>query len=316
MVDELLGLYRDALLIRRVEERLMELKDAGHIPGSVHLCIGEEAIPVGASRALEARDAVASTYRGHGWALVRGVDPAQILAEIMGRDSQLSGGRGGSLLFSSAPHGFLGENSIVGGGVPIALGAALASRYTRDGAIALAAVGDGAINQGSVHEALNFASAFSLPLVLLVENNLYSEMTPVRNMVNIDPLSVRAMGYGIPGQTIDGNDVFAVKEAVGLAVGRARRGQGPSLIEAKTERLVGHYSGDLQHYRPRGEIDRARQTEPLVRMRAAITQAMPDGEQQAAAVESEIAEVVRDAERRAFAVPWPDPTTVREHLYA
>jgi TPP-dependent pyruvate/acetoin dehydrogenase alpha subunit len=316
MGDELLDLFREALLIRRLEERLMELKLEGQIPGSIHLCVGEEAIPVGACRVLQDGDIVTSTYRGHGWAIARGIDPADIFAEIMGRDSPLCGGRAGSLMFSSARHGFLGENSIVGGGVPVALGSALASRYRRDGRVTVAAIGDGALNQGAVHEALNFAAAFALPLVVVVENNLYSEMTPVRNMVNINPLSARAMGYGMPGETIDGNDVYAVIGAAGSAVERARGGKGPSLVEATTERLVGHYSGDLQHYRPAGEIERARRSEPLVRMRTDIARLVPDGGQLVGTIEAEVMERVGDAELRALAMPWPDPSTVKRHLYA
>src|ERR1700680_1189395 len=157
--------YRAVATIRAFEERCMELKIAGEIPGSIHLCNGQEAIPVGACRTLEARDAVTATYRGHGWAIARGLPIGDLFAELLGRDSPLCGGRAGSPFFSSAPHGFLGENSIVGGGVPMAVGAALAALHDGSGAVSIVSIGDGALSQGAVHEALNFAAVYSLPLV-------------------------------------------------------------------------------------------------------------------------------------------------------
>ncbi len=308
--------YRSMAIIRAFEDRCMELKVAGEIPGSIHLCSGQEAIPVGACRTIEAGDAVTATYRGHGWAIARGLALSDLFAELMGRDSPLCGGRAGSPFFSSAPHAFLGENSIVGGGVPMAVGAALAATHDGSGAISMVSIGDGALSQGAVHEALNFAAVYSLPLVVVVENNVYSEMTPVRSMVRIDPLSRRAGAYGMPGQTIDGNDVGQVEQAVRAAVQRARKGEGPSLIEAMTERLVGHYSGDAQQYRPAGEVAAAREREPLARLRKSAAAKGEDWSQRLDRIDREVAELIDTAVAQARAMPFPDPATAKEHVYA
>lgn len=302
--------YRRIRLIRRFEERLVGLKADGAIQGSMHLCCGQEAIPVGACAALEERDALTVTYRGHGWAIARGLPLAQLFAELQGRESTLSGGRGGSPYFCSAAHGFLGENSIVGAGVPIAMGAALASQFDGSGSISLVAIGDGALNQGATHEALNMAGTFRLPFVVVVENNVYSELTPIRAMIATDTLVERAPIYGMAAAVVDGNDPTAVEQAVTEAVGRARSGGGPTLIEAHTERLVGHYDLDPQHYRPQGEIDDALTREPLVRLRAAIDPGEADH------LDVDVERELDEALAASTAVPFPDPSTVRDHLYA
>lgn len=308
--------YEQIARIRLFEERTSDLKAAGEIPGSIHLCNGQEAIPVGACAVLCDGDAVTATYRGHGWAVARGLALVELFAEMMGRDSALCGGRGGSPYFSSAAQGFLGENSIVGAGVPIALGAALAARVTGDGSASVVSIGDGAMNQGATHEALNFAAAFALPLVVVVENNLYSEMTPVRDMIRVEQLAERAAAYGMPGCTIDGNDPFVVLDAMREAIERARSGAGPSLIEAMTERLVGHYSGDAQAYRPEGEVDRARTREPLVRLRQRIADEQPELATRLEQVEARVAGEVSAAADAARQRPEPDPATATEHVYA
>ncbi|MGC4806790.1 thiamine pyrophosphate-dependent dehydrogenase E1 component subunit alpha [Micromonospora sp. DT233] len=306
--------YRAMARIRRFEERLAALKDAGEIPGSIHLCNGQEAIPVGASRALRDGDHVTATYRGHGWAIARGVDLAALYAEMMGRDSALCGGRAASPYLSDPARWFVGENSIVGAGVPIACGAALSAQRTGSGAVSVVSIGDGAMNQGNVHEALNMAAVLDLPLVLVVENNVYSEMSRISDMVRVRQLAERAPAYGVPGHTVDGNDPDAVYEAVAEAVDRAREGSGPSIVEAMTERLVGHYSGDAQHYRPAGEIAAARLREPLARVRAA---AAADAELTARldAIDAEVTAEIEAAVTAARAVPTPDPATAKEHVY-
>ncbi len=302
--------YRHVSLIRRFEERLVGLKADGLIQGSMHLCNGQEAIPVGACAALEARDALMVTYRGHGWAIARGLPLVQLFAELQGRASDLSGGLGGSPYFCSARHGFLGENSIVGAGVPIAMGAALASRFDGSGAVSLVSVGDGALNQGSVHEGLNMAGTMRLPLVVVVENNVYSELTPVRDMIPTATLVERASMYGMAAATVDGNDVGAVENAVHEAVERARSGVGPSLIEAHTERLVGHYDLDPQHYRPSGEIENAMTREPVGRLRRVI------GDTEADRIDAEIDRELDAAIVDSQDVPFPTTASVTEHLYA
>lgn len=314
--EELFDAYRQMLRIRRFEEKLMELKNDGQVPGSIHLCNGQEAIPVAMCRLLEERDAVTATYRGHGWALARGVSPVDMFAEMMGRDSALCGGRAGSPFFSDPRRGFIGENSIVGAGVPIALGAAMAARYSGDGSLSVVSIGDGALSQGSTHEALNWAAAFGLPLIVVVENNTYSEMTPVSEMVNIENLATRAIGYGIPGETVDGNDVSALEIAIGPAITRARNGEGPTLIEAMTERLVGHYSGDVQHYRPKGEIERAKQKEPLKRLESTIFEKVDGARERIEQIKTQVTQEISEAASTAALTDWPDSETVLEHLYA
>lgn len=305
--------YRMMATIRAFEDRLMKLKADGRVPGSIHLCNGQEAIPTAGCRALGPDDALTATYRGHGWAIARGVPLADLFGETMGRDSPLCGGRAGSPYLTAPTYGFMGENSIVGAGVPIAMGAAMASSLAGDGTVSLVSIGDGALSQGATHEALNFAAAFSYPLVVVVENNRYSEMTPVADMVNIEPLSQRASGYGIPGTTVDGNDPEATFDAIANAVVRARDGGGPSLVEALTERLVGHHSGDVQHYRPSGEVADARTREPLVRMRGRLgDEAVGDLD----AIDREVAQAVDEAVAAAERMPEPDAATVREHLLA
>jgi TPP-dependent pyruvate/acetoin dehydrogenase alpha subunit len=296
--------------MRLFEERVIELHTSGEVVGSVHLGNGQEAIAAGACAALDlTRDAVFVTYRGHSWALACGVDPAAVFAELMGRETGVNGGRGGSAYFSSVAHGFYGENSIVGGHAPIAVGAALAARYDGSGRVALAVFGDGALNQGSVHEAMNMASAFGLPVIFLVENNGYSELTPIEAMVRKPELYRRGEAYGIDGVRIDGNDPVAVHDAIAAAATACRAGQGPALIEAMTERLVGHYIGDAQVYRPRGEVDRAREREPI----AAYGAGAPD---RLEALRLEALAAIDAAVETARRSPPADPTSAREHLYA
>ncbi len=302
--------YLEIAVIRRFEERCVALKADGLIEGSMHLCSGQEAIPVGACRALEASDALSVTYRGHGWAIARGVPLADLFAELMGRDSPLCGGRGGSAFFSAPERGFLGENSIVGAGVPIAAGSALAARFDGQGSVTLCSIGEGAMNQGATHEALNMAGVMRLPLVVVIENNLYSELTPAGAMIATETLAERAPIYGMPGSRLDGNDADEVEAAVRTAVERARAGDGPSIVEAMTERLVGHYDLDPQHYRPKGEIESAMEREPLARLRARI------GDARADELDGEAARRIEDAVQSALAIAPPPVETAHEHLYA
>ncbi|MEI6363814.1 MAG: thiamine pyrophosphate-dependent dehydrogenase E1 component subunit alpha, partial [Actinomycetes bacterium] len=210
------------LRIRLLEEKIRDLRLAGDIVGSVHLCIGQEAGPAAVCDVLEPQDALFATYRGHGWALARGVPAEAILAELLGRATGVCGGRGGSAYFTAPQYGFYGENSIVGAGAPIAAGAALAARYDGSERVAVTVFGDGAINQGSVHEAMNFAAAFKLPIVFICENNKWSELTAIADMVGEPALWKRARAYGMLGQRLDGNDTTAVREASGQAIERAR----------------------------------------------------------------------------------------------
>lgn len=314
--EELARHLATMLRIRFFEEEIRRLRAEGAVVGSVHLCNGQEAIYVGACAALDLpRDVVFPTYRGHGWAIACGASLDAMFGELLGRTSGLNGGRGGSAYLSDPEHGMYGENSIVGGGVPIATGAALASTFDGSGRVAVAAFGDGAVNQGSVHEAMNFASIRRLPVLFLIENNRYSELTPTAAMLASDRLFKRSSAYGIPGVRIDGNDVVAVRDTVAEAARRARAGEGPVVIEAMTERIVGHYIGDAETYREPGEMDRLLEQEPVVRLSRALEAAgMSTGELDA--LREQTRAEVAAASARALEVPLADPTTVMEHLYA
>jgi TPP-dependent pyruvate/acetoin dehydrogenase alpha subunit len=301
--------------LRIFEERVRDLRVAGDAVGSIHLGIGQEAIPVGAVRSVGADDALFSTYRGHGWALALGAPAEAIFAEILGRETGINGGRGGSAYFSAPEYRFFGENSIVGASAPIATGAALAGRFDGTNRVAFVVFGDGAMNQGSVHEAMNFAAGMALPVVFLCENNYWSEMTAISDVVAVDELFRRAAGYGIPGERIDGNDVEVVAASVAQAVERARAGGGPSFIEAMTARLVGHYIGDAEQYRRPGELDAARERDPIVLLRARL---LGEGhsEFQLDEVERSVREDLEKAVAAALAAPVADPTTASSHVYA
>ncbi|WP_369226502.1 thiamine pyrophosphate-dependent dehydrogenase E1 component subunit alpha [Streptomyces sp. R39] len=314
--QELLGLYDRMCLVRFVEERVLELRKSEDIVGSVHLCNGQEAICVGTTQALDLpRDLVFPTYRGHGWGLSCGLPPEALFAELLGRATGVNGGRGGSAYHFAPQYGMYGENSIVGAGTVIASGAALAARYDGSGRITVAVIGDGAMNQGAVHEALNFASYQRLPVLFVVENNTWSELTPVAAMVHSDQLYKRASPYGIQAVRIDGNDVWNVLRTMRVAVERIRAGEGPVLIEAMTARIVGHYIGDPQAYRRPGELDDALSQEPLVRTRARL-ESLGVAAADLAERDERLRREVHAASERALAAPLADTDTVLEHLYA
>jgi TPP-dependent pyruvate/acetoin dehydrogenase alpha subunit len=307
--------HEQLLTIRYFEEKVTALRSAGSIVGSVHLCIGQEAGPVGAAGLLEPHDALFATYRGHGWALARGVPVEGLFAELLGRETGVNGGRGGSAYLTAPQFGFHGENSIVGAGAPIALGAALAGRHDGTNRVAMAVLGDGAMNQGSVHEAMNFASAFRLPVIFVCENNGWSELTPIDEMVAEPDLWRRASAYGMHGERLDGNDPEVVRGRTMRALDHARAGEGPVLLELMTQRLVGHYIGDAETYRRPGELDAARAVEPVARQRARL-RTLGVEEQVVDRLEKQVHDKIERAASAALAAPLADPKTVRSHVYA
>lgn len=304
--DALLSMWR----VRAFEEKVRALRGEGDIVGSVHLCIGQEAIPVGSCAVRGDNDAVFATYRGHGWALACGVPPESLFAELAGRETGVNGGRGGSAYFTAPDWNFFGENSIVGAGAPIAVGGALAARFDGSGRVSICVLGEGALNQGAVHEAFNFAAAFRLPVVFVCEHNRYSELTPTDEMIANPRLHERAAGYGMPGIELDGNNPIAVAAVVREALRRARGGEGPSLVVAHTQRLVGHYIGDAETYRTPGELDAARADEPIARLVRQV------GQDVAKHVETTARAEMESAADAALAAPLANPASVKEHLYA
>ena len=298
--------------IRLFEERCLQLS-ADVIAGSIHLCGGQEAIPVGAKAALLPGDRVVATYRGHGWAIEWGIPLIDLLAEICHRAEGVNGGRAGSAYLMAPEYGFIGENSIVGGGVPIATGVALAAVHAQDGRVCVVSIGDGAMNQGATHEGLNFAATRNLPVIFMAENNEWSEMTPITLTAKVDNLSDRALGYGIPGVRVDGNDPEAVRVAVSEAAVRARGGSGPTLIEAKTVRLMAHYNRDLEHYRTFEDKTESKERDPLPRLRdRMLDSGITDAE--ITVLETEVSEELDAIVEKVLSMPKSDPDTARDHV--
>jgi 2-oxoisovalerate dehydrogenase E1 component len=260
------ALLREMLRIRELEQRSLDLSQTTppQVVGSAHLCAGQEAVPVGTIAGLQEADQVIATYRGHGWALASGLSLTEVFGEICQRSIGVNGGRGGSAYMMAPERRFIGENSIVGAGVPIACGVAMYNVASRNGSVVTVSIGDGAFNQGSTHEGLAFAAARSLPMLIICENNGWSELTPTSLTFKVERIAQRANGYGIPGVTIDGADPIIVRDTIAQAAKRAREGGGPALIECRVPRLWGHYNRDIEHYRPKEDRDQARARDPII----------------------------------------------------
>jgi TPP-dependent pyruvate/acetoin dehydrogenase alpha subunit len=296
--------YRDMLRIRAFEERTQALFLANKYQGSTHMAIGQEAVSVGTRLALRDGDLVAPSYRGHAWALAWGLGTYEAFCEQLGRIGAPSSGHGGSKHFSSARLGVLPGNAIVGAQIPIACGSALRAKLDGDEDVTVAAFGDGATNQGAFHEALNLAAIWDLPVLFVCENNLYSEMSAIRDMTRIESLAVRAKAYGFPGITADGMSVAAVHEAVSAAADTARSGHGPTLLEMRTYRFCGHMPGDSEIYRTASEVAEWRSRDPLLTCRSELA-SYGNSDQDLDSVEQEIRAEVAEAERRALDAALP-----------
>ena len=249
--------------IRRFEEKVRELFSLGLIRGSTHVYIGEEAVAVGACSALRKDDYIVSTHRGHGHCIAKGGELKPMMAELLGRETGYCKGKGGSMHIADVEKGVLGAVGIVGSGLPIATGAALSSKYFKNGRVTISFFGDGASNQGTFHECLNLASIWKLPIVFICENNMFAITVPAKKSTSVKDISDRAAGYGIPGIVVDGNDVEDVYYIASSAVDRARKGRGPTLIEAKTYRHEGHWIGDPQVYRSKKELKDWKERDPI-----------------------------------------------------
>jgi len=254
--EQLLVNYRKMRMIRSFEEKLNELVNGGRLGGFLHLSIGQEATAAGVCAHLSNSDYVATTHRGHGHCIAKGVRVKGMMAELFARSTGLCKGKGGSMHIADMAQGMLGANGIVGAGIPLATGAALSCKLKKTGGVAVAFFGDGASNQGQFHEALNMASNWKLPALYVVENNGWGEFTPTEFVVPVADIAVRADSYGMRSAIADGNDFFDVYEKAGQALAAARRGEGPTLLECKTYRYMGHYVGDPLAYRPEGEAER------------------------------------------------------------
>lgn len=261
--EEQLAILSSMVRIRRVEERLSELFAQGKIPGFIHVSIGQEAVAAGVCSCLGPEDSVLTTHRGHGHALAKGIDLKRFMAEIYGRRNGFCKGKSGSMHVADKQVGVVGANGIVGGGLPIALGTAFASQYRQEKTVTVCFFGDGASNEGTFHESLNVAALWNLPIVFCCENNQWAQFTPQARYMKVENVSTRAESYGMPGVTVDGSDVQLVRGATLEAVARARSGQGPTLLECKFRRWLGHYVGDAQRYRSPDDVKDAKALDPI-----------------------------------------------------
>ena len=313
--DRLPGAYRQMHVIRKFEETIRDLYMQGRIRGSFHPCVGQEATAVGACLALRQEDAMSCTYRGHGQAIAKGLSVRAAMAEMLGKATGCSKGKGGSMHFTDPSVGLLGANAIVAAGIPHAAGAALAAKMQQRDTVALAFFGEGAVNQGVFHETLNLAVIWHLPLILVCENNLYSEMTPSHETTSTPQTYQRAAAYGMPAQQVDGNDVEAMYTAVEEAAARGRAGQGPAYIEAMTYRLWGHMMGDPEVYRTKEEVSRSWQNEPILRLGLRL-QALGHTAADLTRLEDEAQAIIADALQFAENSPLPAPDDAFSDVFA
>jgi TPP-dependent pyruvate/acetoin dehydrogenase alpha subunit len=306
--DELLDAYRVMRTIREFEERLHVEFATGDIPGFVHLYAGEEAIAAGVCAHLRDDDQIASTHRGHGHAIAKGCDVTEMMLEVYGKRDGLCRGKGGSMHIADFRRGMLGANGIVGGGPPLICGVGLAAKVRGTGQVGVAFTGDGGSNQGTFLESLNLAGAWHLPVVFVVENNGYAESTSVNfHQQGID-VAKRADGFGMPGVVVDGHDFFAVHEAAGEAIERARDGGGPSLLECKVNRYYGHFEGDAQTYRGPGEVDEIRRTRDcLAGFSRQVTEAGILQANDLSQIDEQVRRLIDEAVKTAKAALVPDP---------
>ena len=312
----LLEAYRRMRAIREFEERMRREVQAGTVPGFVHLYCGQEAIAVGACMNLLDTDYIGSTHRGHGHCIAKGCDIEGLLLEIYCKQGGLCNGKGGSMHMADLNKGMLGANAIVGGAPPIAIGAALTAQVLGNGGVALAFIGDGASNQGTVFESMNMASVLKLPMIFMYENNGYAEFSGVNWHLGGGDITRRAEGFGMPSVKVDGTDFFAVYEAMHAAVERGRKGEGPSSIEAVAMRWYGHFEGDMQLYRKRGEVDELRaSSDPLVKFEQRVTTEFDISADELAEIGLELQEIIDEAVDVAKAAPKPAPEALYTDVY-
>lgn len=314
--DRAIDLLRTMLLIRAFEEKADELFAQGRVHGTMHLSIGQEAVATGVCAALRSDDYILSTHRGHGHCLAKGADVNLMMAEFLGKEAGYCRGRGGSMHIADVSSGNLGANGIVAGGLPIATGVGLSIQMRRSAQVCVAFFGDGAANEGAFHESLNLASIWRLPVVFVCENNQYAMSMPVMRAMSIERISQRAGAYGLPGQSVDGMDVLAVHEAARMAVDRARRGEGPTLLECVTYRYKGHSKSDTQRYRGKAEVEEWRGRDPIGRYVRVLEDQGRLAPGEADRLERAARAAIEAALQFAEASAEPDPATLLDGVYA
>jgi TPP-dependent pyruvate/acetoin dehydrogenase alpha subunit len=312
----LLDAYQTMRTIRDFEERLHTEFATGDIPGFVHLYAGEEAIAAGFMAHLDGDDYVASTHRGHGHSIAKGCDVTGMMLEIYGKDEGICRGKGGSMHIADLEKGMLGANGIVGGGPPLVCGVGLSAKVRGTDQVAVSFTGDGGANQGTVFESMNMASVWDLPVIFVIENNGYAEATAQAFSSKGIDIAKRADGFSMPGVVVDGHDFFAVHEAAGEAIRRAREGGGPSLIECKVNRYYGHFEGDAQTYRAENEVENVRKEKDcLMLFRQRVTSAGLLEESELDKIDEEVNNLIDESVREAKAAPEPTPDKLLTDVY-
>ena len=314
--EKLLWMYRTMVQIRTFEERIEKEFAAGKIPGFVHLSSGEEANPTGVCANLRPDDYITSNHRGHGHLIAKGLALDVMTAEIFGKKTGVNKGKAGSMHLTDLAIGCLGAEGIQGTPVTVAVGAALSAKLRGNDEVVVAFIGDGTLNTGRFHEGLNLAAAWKLPFICYCENNMYAETTSIYEATALTSITDRAVGYGVPGVSIDGNDVLAVYEAVHEAIARARRGEGPTFIEGKTCRRAAHYQGDTDLYRTQEEKDECKGRDPIPRFRKKLIEMGVLTEQEADKISEGALEEMDKAVKYAEESPFPDPEEVYTDVFA
>ncbi len=313
--ERLISIYRTMLQIRKFEEKAVALFESNKLRGSVHLYIGQEAIAATVCSNLRIDDYITSTHRGHGHCIAKGGSLDRTLAELMGKETGYCKGRGGSMHIADSSKGNLGANAIVGAGVPIAVGAALSAKLRGTDQVSVSFFGDGASNQGVTHESMNLASVWKLPMIFICENNQFGISVPTKQSTSVENISVRAAGYAMPGYTVDGNDVFAIDAVVRKGVERARKGEGPSLVECKTYRWKGHWTGDPEVYRSKEEVEEWKKRCPIKRLAEYLLKNKVLTAEQIFAIEADVDRQIWEAEKFAVESPEPDPNRVLDNVF-
>jgi len=314
--EELLEMFRLMVEVRLFEEKVFELYGQNLVPGTIHLYAGEEAVAVGACSALKRGDYITSTHRGHGHCIAKGADLKKTMAEILGKKTGYCKGKGGSMHIADFKIGMLGATAVVGAGLPIAVGAGLSAKLRKTDQVVACFFGEGASNQGTFHESINMASTWKLPVIFVCENNLYAMGTRQSRVMAIENVADRAVAYGIPGVVVDGNDVLAVYEATEKAVERARKGEGPTLIECKTYRHKGHSRVDPAKYRPKEEVEEWLAKDPIKRFKEKLLQTNTLTESEIQQIEKEVSAEIEEAVKFAMESPYPAPEEALEDVYA
>ena len=313
--EQLIKMFTTMVKIRNFENRVAELFADGKIPGFVHLYVGEEAVATGVCANLTDKDYITSTHRGHGHLIAKGGDIKLMMAELFGKKTGYCKGKGGSMHIADLDLGIMGANGIVGGGPPLASGAALACQYLENDSVAVCFFGDGASNQGTTHEAMNLASCWKLPVVFINENNMYGISSCTRDSMCVPNVADRAAGYDIPGVVVDGNDVVAVCEAAAEGINRARQGKGPSLIECKTYRHRGHFEGDPCAYRNDAELEEWKEKDPIPRLEQKLVEMELLTESKIEEIKGALQKDLTAAEQFAEESPYPDVSELTEDVY-